>query len=175
MRPTTYRLMRFKATLYTLVLGCIALTLSGCAFITKGSTQSVVIRSAPEGAAVKVNGIEIGHTPLKVKLVLKDLYRVDVVKAGFADQAVLVMPTSEAYEKRIFRWGLDYDLGAALDLIPGEFNIELKPALGEYGLDDKYEQLVGQITRADAMLASGELDSTTHRYLVSQIISFYQQ
>ncbi|MEY4487593.1 MAG: hypothetical protein RIQ79_101 [Verrucomicrobiota bacterium] len=167
--------MRLKATLTTLALGFIALTLSGCAFITKGSTQSVVIRSTPEGATVKVNGTEIGHTPLKVKLSLKDLYRVDVVKAGFADQAALVMPTSEEYEKRILRWGIDYDLGAAMDLVPGEFNIELKPALGEYGSDDKYEQMVAQITRADAMLASGELDAATHRYLVNQIISFYQQ
>jgi hypothetical protein len=167
--------MRFKATLHTLVFGLIALSLSGCAFFTKGSTQSVVIRSTPEGAAVKVNGTEIGKTPLKVKLALKDLYRVDVVKPGFADQAALVMPTSEQYEKRIFRWGIDYDLGAALDLVPGEFNIELKPALVEYTTEDKYEQLVAQITRADAMLASGELDAATHRYLVNQIVSFYQQ
>jgi PEGA domain len=169
-----YRLMRLKTSLITLTLGIVALTFSGCAFFTTGRSQSVVIRSNPEGAVVRVNGIEIGHAPLRVALPREDLFRVDIEKAGYASQAALIMPNSENYQKRLFRWGVDYDLGATKILVPEELVVELKPAMGDFSGEDKYQQMVGQITRADAMLASGELDAVAYRNLVKQIIAFYR-
>lgn len=39
---------------------------SGCASLISGTTQGMVFRSTPEGAAVLVDGREIGKTPLDV-------------------------------------------------------------------------------------------------------------
>jgi len=165
--------MKINTYLISLFFGCAALLFSGCAFLSKGSTQAVVIRSTPEGAEVKVNGTIIGKTPLRVPLPRQDLYRIDVAAPGFAPQAALITPTSENYRRRVLQWGIDYDLGAAKDLVPEVLIIELKPALSDYSAEDRYIQMVGQITRADALLASGEINLASHRYLVAQILSFY--
>lgn len=166
--------MRIKSSLLTVFLGLAVIGLSGCAYITNGSTQKVVIRSTPEGAVVKINGKDVGLSPVKVSLSRQDLYRVELEKAGFGNAVELIVPSSEAYSRRFFRWGLDEQLGATKVLVPDEINIELKAPSAELGTQDKYLQLVGQINRADAMLRTGELDAATHRFLVGQIVSSYQ-
>lgn len=167
--------MRLKTPFVFVILSLASLFLSGCAVFTKGTTQAVVIRSVPEGAVVKINGTAIGNAPVKVTLSRQDVYRVEVEKPGFAPQAALITPTSESYDRRFLRWGIDYDLGATKDLVPEELVIELKPSTGDYSGEDKYLQMVAQVTRADALLASGEIDKSSHRYLVNQIVAFYSK
>lgn len=167
--------MRIITSLLALTLGTATLALSGCAFYTNGSKQAVVIRSMPEGAEVKVNGTRIGVAPVKVALKREDLFKIDVEKAGFAPQSELIIPSSETYERRFLRWGIDYDLGATKELVPNEISFKLLPAEVEDSTKDKYLQMVGQINRADAMLSTGQLDAATHRYLVGQIIQTYQK
>jgi hypothetical protein len=71
------------------------------------------------------------------------------------------------------RWGIDYDFGAASDLIPSELVIPMKPALGETTSADRYTELSSQVARADALLASGDLTTSDHKYLVEQILATY--
>ncbi len=166
--------MRITQLLFSLVLGALTLGFSGCAVVSNGTKQAVVIRSTPEGATIKINGQAIGVTPVKVSLARQDVYLLEVQKPGFSPLQELILPSSEEYEKRFLRWGVDYDLGAAKSLIPGEINFVLKAPTAEMGVEDKYLQLVSQINRADAMLRTGELDVATHRYLVAEIVKSYQ-
>lgn len=153
----------------------VAFTLSGCAVFTKSRKQEVVVRSSPAGALAKINGTEVGVTPLRVKLSRDEVFRIDVEKAGFAPESAIILPSTEEYNERFLRWGVDYDLGVAPDLIPGELLVEMKPALGDVVATDGYAAMSAQIVRADAMLASGELTAADHKYLVQRIIATYSR
>ncbi|MCU0791319.1 MAG: PEGA domain-containing protein [Opitutaceae bacterium] len=158
-----------------LILSLVAFGATGCAVITKGRKQEVVVRSTPSGAVTKINGTEVGSTPFKVTLTRSDVFRVDFEKPGFAPRAALLLPSSAEYDSRYIRWGLDYDLGAATDLIPAELSVELQPQLDNISMADRFEEMSAQIVRADALLASGELSASDHKYLVDQIIATYHR
>lgn len=166
--------MKTSSLLASLLLSACAFAATGCAVFTKGKTQSVVVRSVPAGATVKINGTEVGQAPFRVELARAEVYRLDLSKPGFGAQSALLMPSTEQYDQRLLRWGIDYQLGAAADLLPGELVVELKPSLGDLTLADRYEELAAQINRADAMLASGELTAADHKFLIAQITASYQ-
>lgn len=158
-----------------ILAGFVALASSGCAVLTKGQKQTVVIRSTPAGATAKVNGVDVGKTPFKIRLNRDEVFRVDLEKNGFAPEAAVLLPSSSNYDMRFLRWGLDYDLGRATDLVPEELALELKPALGEIADSDRFAEMSAQIVRADAMLASGELTASDHKYLVGKIVETYHR
>jgi hypothetical protein len=128
----------------------------------------------PSGAVAKINGTEVGRTPFRVDLARAEVYRIDLEKPGFNPQTALLLPSSEEYDQRFLRWGIDYHLGAASDLLPGELMVELKPQLGELTLADRFEEMTAQINRADAMLVTGEISAADHKYLVQRITATYQ-
>lgn len=167
--------MKFPLITAALLAGFSLTFLSGCAVLTKGSKQTVVVRSTPAGATAKINGVEVGETPFRVKLRRDEVFRIDLEKNGFASESAIILPSSSNYDQRFLRWGLDYDLGRATDLIPEELSVELTPALGEFTSADRFEEMSAQIVRADAMLASGELSTADHRYLVSRIVETYHR
>jgi hypothetical protein len=84
-------------------------------------------------------------------------------------------PSSTNYDHRFVRWGIDYDLGYATDLVPEELDLPLKPALAVVSESDRFAEMTAQIVRADAMLASGELTQTDHKYLVEKIVATYHR
>jgi hypothetical protein len=167
--------MKFPLLTAALVAGLTLTFSSGCALLTQGTKQTVIVRSTPAGATAKINGVEVGETPFRVKLRRDEVYRVDLEKNGFASQSAVLLPSSANYDKRFLRWGLDYDLGRATDLIPEELDLELTPALGDFTSADRFAEMSAQIVRADAMLASGELSTADHRYLVGRIVETYHR
>lgn len=58
--------------------------LTGCATLVKGTTQPVTFNSNPEGASVKVNGVEVGKTPVTVVLKKQGWKNVVISKEGYA-------------------------------------------------------------------------------------------
>jgi hypothetical protein len=166
--------MKFSSWSALVLLALASVAGSGCAVFTKGRKQEVVVRSTPTAAVAKINGTEVGQTPFRVKLRRVDVFRIDFEKPGFTPQSALIMPSATAYEERFLRWGIDYDLGVVTDLIPAELRVELKPALGDIVLADRFAEMSGQIVRADALLASGELTPADHKYLIDQILAAYQ-
>jgi len=158
----------------SVLVGFAAFSQTGCALVTQGRKQAVVVRSNPEGAVTKINGTEVGQTPLKVKLKRDEVFRVDFAKNGFESDSAVFLPSSSAYDARYLRWGIDYDLGAAKELIPQEMLVELRPALAETGAGDRYSELAAQINRADALLLTGELSKADHKYLVDKILSAFK-
>jgi hypothetical protein len=165
--------MKLSTLAAFLLVAATSLSLTGCAVFSKGKSQTVTVRSVPAGAVAKINGTEVGRTPFKVDLARAVVYRIDFEKPGFSPQSALLMPSSEEYDRRFLRWGIDYQLGAASDLLPGELVVELKPQLGDVTLADRFEEMTAQINRADAMLATGEISAADHKYLVQQITATY--
>lgn len=167
--------MKLPLLASAIVAGFVVLSSTGCAVLTKGKKQTVTVRSTPSGATAKINGTEVGQTPFQVKLNRDEVFRIDLEKNGFVSEPAILLPSSAAYDERFLRWGIDYDFGAATDLIPSELTVEMKPALGEVTEADRFTEMSAQITRADAMLASGELTAADHKYLVGKIVSTYHR
>lgn len=167
--------MKPSAFLRSSVLIVSALALSGCALMTGGLKQTVVVRSTPSGAAAKINGIEVGNTPFQVDLRRNEVYRVDLSREGFATTSAVVLPSTRAYDARNLRWGVDYQTGAAAELIPAELSVKLEPLLGVTTGADAYSELSAQVTRADSLLASGQLSAAEHKALMQRILSAFSR
>jgi hypothetical protein len=156
-----------------IICGAILLS-SGCAVWTKGTKQTVVVHTSPEGATAVINGHEVGTTPFKVNLRRSGAYTIEFTKTGFENTEALVLPVGNEYEKRFFRWGIDYDLGAMTDLNPGDISIDLKPELlVAASEDDRFNEMNYRVLQADALLASKEISPADHKYMVAEIIKFY--
>jgi len=166
--------MKFRFLVPAMLASCVLSFTSGCAVFSKGRTQTVVVRSNPEGAMGRINGIEVGTTPFKIELNRASAYTIDLKKAGFENSAAVILPVANEYEDRFLRWGVDYDLGAMTDLSPGELVVDLKPALPPVSeAKDRYEEMAYRVLQADALLAAKEISLADHKYLVSEIVKFY--
>ena len=166
--------MKPPVLIISVLVGFAVFSQTGCALVTQGRKQAVVVRSTPEGALTKINGTVVGQSPLKVKLKRNEVFRVDFAKNGFESESAVFLPSSSSYDARYLRWGIDYDLGAANELIPQEMSVELRPALVGTGAGDRYSELAAQINRADALLVSGDLSKAEHKYLVNKILSAFK-
>lgn len=149
------------------------LSASGCAIAAKGRTQTVTVRSNPEGATARINGQEVGKTPLRVTLKRASAYNIELRKPGFENAATVMLPVENEYSKRFFRWGLDYDLGAMTDLTPGDLVVNLHPALPTDTEGDRYQAMTYAVLQADALLSAKEITSADHKALVAEIVKSY--
>lgn len=164
--------MKLRFFVPVLLAGC-ALISTGCAVLSKGRTQTVVVRSTPEGATGLINGIEVGKTPFKIDLMRADPYTIELRKAGFENVTTVVLPVANEYEKRFLRWGLDYELGAMTDLTPEDLTIDLKPAAPPRADGDRFQEMTYRVLQADALLAAKEISKADHKYLVAEIVKSY--
>jgi len=165
--------MKLRFFVPVLMAGCALLIASGCAVMSKGRSETVVVHSSPEGATTLINGIEVGKTPFKVKVPRGSAYTVEARKAGFENSVAVLLPVANEYEKNFLRWGIDYDLGAMTDLSPSDVRLDLKPALGEVNTTDRFEEMTYRVQQADALLAAKEISPADHKYIVREIVKFY--
>ena len=70
-------------TYLALIAGCLSLT-TGCGAIFTGTKEQVRINSSPQGAAVKVDGVNRGQTPTEVTLNSDQSHTIQVEKEGYA-------------------------------------------------------------------------------------------
>jgi hypothetical protein len=66
------------------------LVLSGCATITRGTTDDLLIQSEPEGASVELSSGQTCRTPCSLELKRKNDYTLYIRKEGFQDADVKV-------------------------------------------------------------------------------------
>lgn len=106
----------------------VILTLSGCATVTRGTEEALVIESEPSGAQVKLSNGMTGTTPTSFKVKRKDNLIVTVSKQGYETASINV--TSQvagaggaAMAGNVLVGGI---IGAAVDASTGAMN-ELKP------------------------------------------------
>jgi hypothetical protein len=60
-----------------------AAAMVGCASIVHGTRQDIGFSSSPTDAAVKVDGVFVGNTPVNAKLTRKDDHVVSISMAGY--------------------------------------------------------------------------------------------
>jgi hypothetical protein len=66
------------------ILGALALTLAGCATITRGANDTWTVNTTPTGAAVKTsNQFACDSTPCTFKMPRKAEFDVTITKAGY--------------------------------------------------------------------------------------------
>lgn len=152
----------------------VSLLLSGCALATKGRHQQVSINSEPHGAAVLVDGVPAGQTPLVTKLPRKVSHRIELSKEGFVSASQFVKAEPNEYTRRFVRWGIDIDLGATNDLAPDTMSFSLVPvALATKTYGDAFERMIYAVLAADTLQESGSISDTDHRYMIEKIIARY--
>lgn len=111
------------------VTGCLVACLTtGCATITRGSNDTLVVESDPAGADVKLSTGMTGKTPATFKLPRKEALVVEIQKAGYESVQVNVTPQiagggSAAMAGNVLLGGL---IGVAVDAGSGAMN-DLKP------------------------------------------------
>lgn len=114
----------------TALLVCLApiLLTTGCATITRGTTDTLVIESEPSGADVRLSNGMTGKTPTSFKLPRKDALTVKIEKAGYEPLEVNVTPQvsgagGAGMAGNVLVGGL---IGVAVDAGSGAMN-DLKP------------------------------------------------
>ena len=104
--------MKQKANCIFLLLTFTSVLLSpNCAMLTRRSTQRIPVTSSPIGAAVIVNGVEQGVTPIEIKLARKQ--KGQVIR--------LESPGYNPFEIRLMKktWGGAFFGNILLGLLPG--------------------------------------------------------
>ncbi len=165
--------MNIRFLLPTVMVGFALVSASGCAIAAKGRTQTVTVRSNPEGATALINGQEVGKTPLRVNLKRASAYNIELRKPGFENAPTVMLPVENEYSKRFLRWGVDYDLGAMTDLTPGELVVNLRPSLPTDSDGDRYLAMTYAVLQADALFSAKEITSSDHKFLVAEIVKSY--
>lgn len=116
---------------------CAAISLAGCATITRGTNDVLVVNSTPTGAQVKMSdGNSCANTPCSFKVPRKSELNVLVTKENCEHQQIRVTNRvadggSAAMAGNIVAGGLigagvDASSGAMLELVPNPVNVQLK-------------------------------------------------
>lgn len=123
-----------KSTILSLSLAGIV-GLSGCATITRGSTETLVINSDPTGADVLLSSGLRGQTPISFDLPRKTTVVIDITKDGYEPARMVVNPamgsdgTVALFGNVIFGGvigvGVDAGTGAIYDLKPNPVFVKL--------------------------------------------------
>ena len=118
------------------VLFC-ALLLSGCATITRGTTDQLQIVSDPSGAAVRTSLNQACVTPCTIQVSRSDQFAVVFSKPGYEDQTINVVTklagtgvagfAGNLLLGGIIGMGVDAATGATLEHVPSPVSAMLRP------------------------------------------------
>lgn len=137
--------------------------------------QEVVILSFPTEAEVHINGEAAGTTPMTVALPRKTNHEIRLEKSGFNPAVKYFTPVPNEKADNFIRFGLQEDLGYYVDLDPQKMRAKMRSELvpGSIG-SDPFEKMAVRALQADAKLEAGELTPLEHKYIIEQIIEFFE-
>jgi hypothetical protein len=125
--------VRYRA----LIIGALAMSVTGCATVTRDTTELLVVDSTPSGAKVRLSNGMSGKTPATFRLPRKDAVVVSVEREGFEPATVDVRPQvadggAAGMAGNILAGGLigaavDAGSGAMMDLTPNPVYVALAP------------------------------------------------
>lgn len=167
---------RLARALCVLGVAATAFISEGCATITRGTTDTLVVESDPAGANVRLSNGMTGKTPTSFKLPRKESLTVEIDKPGFEPLSVRITPQisgkgAAGMAGNIVFGGLvgvvvDPLTGAMNDLRPNPVQVKLvplaptpessKPVAEKPNLKARLEEL-------DAALKAGLISEAEHR------------
>ena len=157
------------------LIGLSILLLFGCASFERGVAQKVIILSFPTNASVYVNGDAMGITPMETSLPRKVVHEIRLEKNGFNSAVKYFAPVPNDKAHNFVRFGLMEDFGYYVDLEPGTMKAELKSQLVPSSTGaDPFERMAQQALEADRRLEAGEITPLEHKYIIEQIIKFFE-
>lgn len=152
-----------------------AVLISGCASLERGSPQDVLILSFPSEASVYINGEATGITPLEVALPRKVTHEIRLEKHGYNSAVKYFAPVPNEKSENFIRFGLSEDLGYYVDLEPGTMKAEMQSDLVPSSTGaDPFARMAQQALQADQRLERGEITALEHKYIIEQIIEFFE-
>ncbi|WPJ96893.1 PEGA domain-containing protein [Coraliomargarita algicola] len=152
-----------------------SLIFTGCASFERGVPQDVVILSFPTEASVYINGEATGITPMEIALPRKLTHEIRLEKAGYNPAVKYFTPVPNEKAENFIRFGLQEDLGYYVDLEPGTMKAELKSGLVPHSTGgDPFERMAQQALAADRQLEAGEITPLEHKYIIEQILEFFE-
>lgn len=153
----------------------LSLLFSACASFDKGKPQEVVILSFPTDASVYIDGEATGITPITVALPRKVSHEIRLEKEGFNPAVKYFTPVPNDQSKNFVRFGLAQDLGYYHDLEPGVMEAKMKSDLVPHSTGaDPFERMAQQALEADRQLEAGEITPLEHKYIIEQILEFFE-
>ncbi|PXA03188.1 hypothetical protein DDZ13_13265 [Coraliomargarita sinensis] len=148
---------------------------SGCEHMRTGVPQEVVILSFPTEASVYINGEAAGITPMTLELPRKMNHEIRLEKLGYNPAVKYFTPVPNEKSKNFVRFGLQEDLGYYVDLEPGKMKAKMRSELVPSSTGaDPFEKMAIQALKADAKLEAGEITPLEHKYIIEQIIEFFE-
>lgn len=170
-------IVKFNYLNYLPALFFSIVTLSvGCTYFEKGVPQDVTIVSFPRECSVFINGEAVGITPYVAALPRKIVHEVRLSKQGYNQAVKYFTPVPNEKSKNFIRFGLSEDLGYYVDLKPGTMDADLESELVPASLGvDPFEKMAKQALEADRRLEDGEISAAEHKYIIEQIISFFEE
>jgi len=148
---------------------------SGCEHMRTGAPQEVVILSFPTEASVYINGVATGITPMTVDLPRKVNHEIRLEKAGYNPAVKYVTPVPNEKADNFVRFGLQEDLGYYVDLEPSKMKAKMRSELVPNSIGaDPFEKMAIQALKADARLEAGEISPLEHKYIIEDIIEFFE-
>lgn len=170
----------FPRRLMALLGALLGLTLTtGCATITRGSTDTLVVESEPPGAEIKLSNGLSGKTPATFTLPRKDALVVKIQKAGYEPVEVNITPQvsgagGAGMAGNVLVGGLigaavDAGSGAMNDLLPNPVRVNLVPQEGA-ALDDSGLGAEGRLARLKALKNAGAITASEYRRQRAEIL-----
>ena len=167
--------MRINQFLTSISIALSALVISGCASFERGVPQKVIILSFPTEASVYINGEATGITPMEIALPRKVTHEIRLEKYGYNPAVKYFAPVPNEKAENFIRFGLSEDLGYYVDLEPGTMNAEMESDLLPKSTGaDPFERLAQLALQADRRLEQGEITPLEHKYIIEQIIEFFE-
>jgi len=164
-----------RSLVWIILPSVLLLFLSACAALDKGVSQQVVILSFPAEASVYINETAAGVTPLVVDLPRKVNHEIRLEKAGFNSAVKYITPVPNHRSQNFIRFGLSRDFGYYHDLEPGVVEAKMVSDLVPYSAGaDPFERMAQQALEADRRLELGLITPLEHKYIIEQIIEFFE-
>lgn len=167
--------MKIKPHITFALIGFSFLLLFGCASFKYGVPQKVAVISLPTAASVYVNGDAVGITPMEMSLPRKVVHEIRLEKNGFNPAVKYFAPIPNDQAHNFIRFGLKEDLGYYVDLEPGTMKADLKSELVPTSTGaDPFELMAQRALEADRRLEAGEITPLEHKFIIEQIIEFFE-
>ena len=152
-----------------------ALVFTACASFEKGTPQGVVILSFPTEASVYIDGVPLGITPITLDLPRKVSHEIRLEKNGFNSAVKFFTPVPNDKAEKFVRFGLSEDLGYYVDLEPKGMEAKMQSDLVPNSIGtDPFERMAKRALDADKRLENGEITPLEHKYIIEQIIAFFE-